>query len=172
MPADLLASLPVSDGSAEQHHVGGGVSGDVDGVAGSRQCLSGPRHPNFVTQALELMGRRPQSNRMSLLAYEAHSHRYCSLVQSQRQERHRQLIPPSIVTASSTMSVGTSLNPQCGQLRSSSFSFIRLPPTGWLRTVARAPAWRHRKSRSADYGVFSVPPPGMVTPGATTTTVG
>lgn len=59
MPADLLASLPVSDGSAEQHHVGGGVSGDVDGVAGSRQCLSGPRHPNFVTQALELMVRRP-----------------------------------------------------------------------------------------------------------------
>ena len=66
--------------------------------------------------------------RMSLLAYEAHSHRYCSLVQSQRQERQRQRIPPSMVTASSTINVGTSLNPQCGQLRihrCHSFAYLR-----------------------------------------------
>jgi len=55
MPTVLAASVPVSR-STRQHHVGGGVSGDVDRVARCRRPPSGPRDPTLSAGQSELIG--------------------------------------------------------------------------------------------------------------------
>ena len=66
-----------------------------------------------------------------MVGYEARSARYSESDQSVLQTRQRQQGSVPKVRADRTMSLGTSSDPQWGQMRNASTSLMCLPPTRW-----------------------------------------
>lgn len=85
--------------------------------------------------------------------YEAKRNRECWSVQEQRHVRHRQPTPPLVAEGPRTTKVGTSSDPQPGQVRSTSWSVIGRPPTWRLNAAKRQCRAGRGQSESSSHAV-------------------